>query len=162
LAWFEAVLPRHLEIVYEINRRLLDSVRTRFPGDEGRVERISLIEEGPVKHVRMAHLAIVGSHSTNGVAAIHSQLLRATTVKDLAEFFPEVSSTKTNGAPPRRWLLLANPALADAITQAIGHGWITDLGELNKLKLFADDKRFRDEFRKSKRKAKSRFADWLS
>ena len=88
VAWFEMLLPRQLEIIYEINRRLLDSVRAQFPGDEGRVQRVSLIEEGPVRHVRMANLAIVGSHSTNGVAAIHSQLLRTTTVKDLAEVFP--------------------------------------------------------------------------
>src|SRR5262249_20622857 len=89
LPWFEILLPRHLEIIYEIKRRLLDGVRKRFPGDEGRLARVSVIEEGPVKHVRMANLAIVGSHSTNGVAAIHSRLLRMTTVKDLAELFPE-------------------------------------------------------------------------
>ncbi len=106
VAWFEILLPRHLEIIYEINRRLLDAVRTRFPGDEGRVARVSLIEEGPTKHVRMANLAIVGSHSTNGVAAIHTRLLRTTTVKDLAEMFPERFSNKTNGVTPRRWLLL--------------------------------------------------------
>src|SRR3981081_4188565 len=129
LAWFETLLPRHLEIILEINRRLLDAVRRRFPGEEGRVGRTSLIEEGPNKHVRMANLAIVGSHSTNGVAAIHSALLRSTTVKDLAEMFPERFSNKTNGVTPRRWVLLANPALARAITEAIGDGWITDLGE---------------------------------
>ena len=161
LAWFEALLPRHLEIIYEINRRLLDSVRTRFPGDEGRVQRVSVIEEGPAKHVRMANLAIVGSHSTNGVAAIHSELLRTITVKDLAEMFPERFSNKTNGVTPRRWLLLANPPLAQVITQAIGDGWITDLGELSKLKPLADDKGVRDSFRKAKREAKSQFATWL-
>ena len=161
LAWFERLLPRQLEIIYEINRRLLDSVRTRFPGDEGRVQRVSLIEEGPEKHVRMANLAIVGSHSTNGVAAIHSQLLRTTTVKDLAEMFPERFSNKTNGVTPRRWLLLANPPLARVITEAIGDGWITDLSELKKLKGFADDIGVRDGFRKAKREAKSQFADWL-
>ncbi len=161
LAWFEALLPRHLEIIYEINRRLLDSVRARFPGDEGRVERVSLIEEGPAKHVRMANLAIVGSHSTNGVAAIHSELLRTKTVKDLAEMFPERFSNKTNGVTPRRWLLLANPALAHVITEAIGDGWITDLGELSKLKPLADDKGVRDSFRKAKREAKFQFATWL-
>jgi len=161
LAWFERLLPRQLEIIYEINRRLLDSVRTRFPGDEGRVQRVSLIEEGPEKHVRMANLAIVGSHSTNGVAAIHSQLLRTTTVKDLAEMFPERFSNKTNGVTPRRWLLLANPPLARVITEAIGDGWITDLSELKKLKGFADDVGVRDGFRKAKREAKSQFADWL-
>jgi glycogen phosphorylase len=161
LAWFEMLLPRHLEIVYEINRRLLDSVRRRFPGDEGRVARTSLIEEGPAKHVRMANLAIVGSHSTNGVAAIHSALLRSTTVKDLAEMFPERFGNKTNGVTPRRWLLLANPALARLITGAIGGGWITDLGELSRLTPLADDRGFRDEFRTAKRAAKSAFAQWL-
>src|SRR4029077_11196576 len=161
VAWFETLLPRQLEIIYEINRRLLDSVRTQFPGDEGRVQRVSLIEEGPVKHVRMANLAIVGSHSTNGVAAIHSGLLRSTTVKDLAEMFPERFSNKTNGVTPRRWLLLANPALARLITAAIGDGWITDLGELARLKPLADDRSFRDAFRSAKRAAKSAFAEWL-
>jgi starch phosphorylase len=161
LRWFEALLPRHLEIIYEINRRLLDSVRTRFPGDEGRVERVSLIEEGPARHVRMANLAIVGSHSTNGVAAIHSELLRTTTVKDLAEMFPERFSNKTNGVTPRRWLLLANPALARTITGAIGDKWLTDLGQLGNLKPLADDKSFADNFKKAKREAKSQFVNWL-
>ena len=105
LAWFELLLPRHLEIIFEINRRLLDDVRARFPGDEGRVRRISLIEEGAQRKIRMANLAIVGSHSTNGVAAIHSELLRTMTVKDLAEMFPERFNNKTNGVTPRRWLL---------------------------------------------------------
>jgi starch phosphorylase len=155
------LLPRQLEIIYEINRRLLDSVRTRFPGDEGRVQRVSLIEEGPTKHVRMANLAIVGSHSTNGVAAIHSELLRRNTVKDLAEMFPERFNNKTNGVTPRRWLLLANAPLARVITEAIGEGWITDLGELNKLKPLADDQGIRNGFRKAKREAKSQFAAWL-
>jgi starch phosphorylase len=161
VAWFESLLPRQLEIIYEINRRLLDSVRTQFPGDEGRVQRVSLIKEGPTKHVRMANLAIVGSHSTNGVAAIHSQLLRTTTFKDLAELFPERFSNKTNGVTPRRWLLLANRPLAHVITEAIGDGWITDLGELSKLKQLAEDKSIRDGFRKAKREAKSQFAAWL-
>jgi starch phosphorylase len=161
LAWFEMLLPRHLEIIFEINRRLLGDVRGRFPGDEGRVARTSLIEEGPEKHVRMANLAIVGSHSTNGVAAIHSALLRSTTVKDLAEMFPERFGNKTNGVTPRRWLLLANPALAGMITRAIGSGWITDLDELRKLKRLADDRGFRDAFLAAKRAAKSAFAGWL-
>jgi starch phosphorylase len=161
VAWFEKLLPRHLEIIYEINRRLLYSVRNRFPGDEGRVERISLIEEGPVKHVRMANLAIVGSHSTNGVAAIHSRLLRASTVKDLADMFPERFNNKTNGVTPRRWLRLANQPLFHTIEEAIGDGWITDLSQLNKLKALAGDKALRDGFIKAKRDAKSRFAQWL-
>src|SRR5262249_880987 len=130
-------------------------------GDEGRVRRMSLIEEGPSKHVRMANLAIVGSHSTNGVAAIHSALLRSTTVKDLADMFPERFNNKTNGVTPRRWLHLANPPLARTITDAIGDGWITDLSELAKLKPLADDRGFRDAFRKASRAAKSSFADWL-
>jgi len=161
LAWFEGMLPRHLEIILEINRRLLDAVRTRFTGDEGRVQRISLVEEGSERKIRMANLAIVGSHSTNGVAAIHSGLLRTMTVKDLAEMFPERFNNKTNGVTPRRWLLLANPALAGTITGAIGDGWVTDLGRLNKLKPLAEDSAFRGEVRKAKRDAKSHFADWL-
>jgi glycogen phosphorylase len=161
LAWFEMLLPRHLEIIFEINRRLLDAVRRRFPDDEGRVVRTSVIEEGPTKHVRMANLAIVGTHSTNGVAAIHSALLRSTTVRDLAETFPERFSNKTNGVTPRRWLLLANPALARIISDAIGDGWMTDLGQLERLKPLADDLGFREAVRAAKRTAKSTFAEWL-
>ena len=161
LAWFEMLLPRHLEIIFEINRRFLDAVRTRFPADEERARRMSLVEEGAERKIRMANLAIVGSHSTNGVAAIHSRLLRAVTVKDLAEMFPERFNNKTNGVTPRRWLLLANPALAAAITDAIGDGWMTDLGQLTKLKPLADDKTFRGELHKANREAKSHFADWL-
>jgi glycogen phosphorylase len=161
LAWFEMLLPRHLEIIFEINRRLLDAVRTRFPGDEERVRQISLVEEDGGRKIRMANLAIVGSHSTNGVAAIHSRLLRRMTVKDLAEMFPERFNNKTNGVTPRRWLLLANPALAAIMTEAIGDGWITDLGRLHQLAPLADDKAFRDAFRKAAHQTKSQFADWL-
>jgi starch phosphorylase len=161
LAWFEIMLPRHLEIILEINRRFLDSVRSRFLGDEERIQRVSLVEEGSQRKIRMANLAIVGSHSTNGVAAIHTRLLRATTVKDLAEIYPQRFSNKTNGVTPRRWLLMSNPALSDMITDAIGDGWMTDLSELNKLKPLADDKLLCDEFRKAKREAKTKFADWL-
>ena len=161
LAWFAMLIPRHLEIILEINRRLLDDVRSRFPGDEGRVQRVSLVEEGRERKIRMANLAIVGSHSTNGVAAIHSELLRTTTVEDLAEMFPERFSNKTNGVTPRRWLRLANPPLAHTITDAIGDGWVTDLGELRKLTPLADDASFRQAFRKAKREAKVQFADWL-
>jgi starch phosphorylase len=161
LAWFEALLPRHLEIIFEINRRLLEAVRVRFPDDPGRVQRVSLIEGESDKHIRMANLAIVGSHSTNGVAAIHSELLRTTTVKDLADLFPERFSNKTNGVTPRRWLLLANPSVAAWITRAIGDGWVTDLAELRRLKPLADDKSQRDSYRSAKREAKVRFATWL-
>jgi starch phosphorylase len=162
VAWFEALLPRQLEIIYEINRRLLAAVRSRFPGDERRVQRVSLIEEGAEKHVRMANLAIVGTHSTNGVAAIHSELLRTTTVRDLAELFPERFGNKTNGVTPRRWLLLANPTLARAITAAIGPGWETDLGRLRELTPLADDPAFREGVRQARRDAKARFASWAA
>jgi starch phosphorylase len=158
---FEMLIPRHLEIIYEINRRFLDEVRVRFPGDEGRVVRVSLVEEGSQRKIRMANLAIVGSHSTNGVAAVHSNLLRTTTVRDLAEMYPERFNNKTNGVTPRRWLLQANPKLASAITDAIGNGWITNLSELSALKALASDAGFRDSFLASKREAKVRFANWL-
>jgi glycogen phosphorylase len=161
LKWFETMLPRHLEIILEINRRLLDAVRSRGPIEEGRIERISLIEEGDEKKIRMANLAIVGSHSTNGVAAIHSDLLQKTTVRELAELFPERFNNKTNGVTPRRWLLLANPALAHTISEAIGDAWIRDLDQLEKLKPLAGNKDFRDAFRKAKYEAKSKFSQWL-
>jgi starch phosphorylase len=162
LAWFERLLPRHLEIVLEIDRRLRDEVRSRFPGDGGRVERVSLVEEGVERKIRMANLAIVGSHSTNGVAAIHSGLLRTQTVKDLAELFPERFNNKTNGVTPRRWLLLANPALAGCITEAIGPGWITDLAELAKLRPLSGDAGFREAVRRAKQQAKTELAGWLA
>ena len=136
-------------------------MRSRYPGDEDRVRRVSLIQEGPEKRVRMANLAIVGSHSTNGVAEIHSRLLRATVVRDLAEFFPERFNNKTNGVTPRRWLLLANPDLSGLITEAIGDGWVTDLERLQKLVPLAEDSAFREGFRRSHRAAKARFAAWL-
>jgi starch phosphorylase len=161
VAWFELLPPRLLEIIYEINRRLLDDVRQRFPRDGSRLQRVSLIEEGPAKHVRMANLAVVGSHSTNGVSEIHTRLLRTTTLRDLAEMFPDRFNNKTNGVTPRRWLLLANPPLATAFTQAIGDGWVTDLRQLARLRPLADDAAFRDTFRNAKRHAKSRFAAWV-
>jgi starch phosphorylase len=161
VAWFQIMLPRHLEIIYEINRRTLDEVRSRFPGDVGRVTSISMIEEGNERKVRMANLAIVGTHSTNGVAAIHSRLLRTTTVRDLAEMYPKRFNNKTNGVTPRRWLLLCNPPLAHTITDAIGDGWIRDLRELGKLKGLAGDPGFRDSFGRAKHEAKLQFAAWL-
>jgi starch phosphorylase len=161
IAWFELMLPRQLEIALEINRRFLDDVRQRSPGDERRLERVSLVDEAERK-IRMANLAIIGSHSTNGVAAIHNRLLRATTVKDLAELFPDRFNNKTNGITPRRWLLVANPSLANVITEAIGDGWITDLDKLGELKAFADDAQFRELFLRTKREAKSIFTTWLN
>jgi len=159
--WFEVLLPRHLEIIYEMNRRLLLSVQNRFPGDSRRVMSMSLVEEHPDRTVRMANLAIVGSHSTNGVAAIHSRLLKTTTVRDLAEMFPERFNNKTNGVTPRRWLLLANPSLSTIITETIGSGWITDLNQLSRLKPLASDRSFQEAFLRAKREAKVRFAQWL-
>lgn len=161
LRWFELMLPRHMEIILDINQRLVDEVRARFPGEEDRVRRVSLVEEGGERNIRMANLAIVGSHSTNGVAAIHSRLLRTVTLKDLADLFPDRFNNKTNGITPRRWLLLANPALAGCITQAIGDGWVTDLGNLAKLTSFAGDAGFRDAVIGAKRQSKTRFTDWL-
>jgi starch phosphorylase len=161
LAWFEALLPRHLEIIYEINHRFLDSVGQRFPNDNQRLASVSLIEETSPRKVRMANLAIIGSHSTNGVAQIHSRLLRTNTVRDLAELFPERFNNKTNGVTPRRWLLQANPNLAQLISQTIGDAWINDLNELNRLKSMADDKRFCNDFRRTKREAKAQFSNWL-
>jgi starch phosphorylase len=165
LAWFEEMLPRHLEIIFEINRRLLDAVRARVPGGEGAIEeivqRVSLVDEEAGRKIRMANLAIVGSHSTNGVAAIHSGLLRTITVKELASIFPERFNNKTNGVTPRRWLLLSNPSLANIITEAIGDGWITDLSQLRRLTPLADDQAFRSAFLKAKRDSKVRFSQWL-
>jgi starch phosphorylase len=161
LDWFQDMLPRHLEIIYEINRRFLAEVRNRFPNDEGRVQRVSLVDENDGRKIRMANLAIVGSHSTNGVAAIHSELLRETTVRDLAEIFPERFNNKTNGVTPRRWMLLANPALSETITEAIGGGWITDLSHLSKLRPLADNKDLHRAFLKAKHDAKRLFVDWL-
>lgn len=159
--FFEQTCPRLLEIIYEINNRLLQEVRDHFPGDEERVLRVSLIEEMSERHVRMANLAIAGTHSTNGVAQIHSDLLRTRVVSDFAELYPERFNNKTNGVTPRRWLLLANPPLASLITDAIGTNWITDLTELTKLRPLADNAEFRSEFLLTKRQAKQSFADWL-
>jgi len=158
--WFELMLPRHLEIILEIDRRLREEVQTRWPGDNGRIERIAIVEQG--NHlVRMAHLAIAGSHSTNGVAEIHSKLLRNVTVSDLAELYPDRFNNKTNGVTPRRWLLLSNPGLAECISEAIGDRWIANATDLERLRSLADDSGFISAVQTAKRKAKVRFADWL-
>ena len=159
--FFELVCPRLLEIVYEINRRFLIDVQEQHPGDQDRVQRMNLIEDGGERHIRMAHLAIVGTHSTNGVARIHSDLLRTRVVTDFAEMFPARFNNKTNGVTPRRWLAMANPDLARLITEAIGDGWITDLSQLRQLLPLADDAGFRASFAKTKQSAKESFADWL-
>jgi glycogen phosphorylase len=159
--FFEVVCPRLLEITYEINRRFLDDVRQRYPGDVAKVQRMSLIGEKPARQVRMANLAIAGTHSTNGVAAIHSELVRTQLVPDFAEMFPQRFNNKTNGVSPRRWLLLANPELSRLIIESIGDKWITDLSELRKLLPLIEDSEFRVRFRHAKRDAKIRFANWL-
>lgn len=159
--FFEAVCPRLLEIIYEINRRFLDWVRGRFPLDEERVRRMSLIGDGTTHQVRMANLAVVGTHSTNGVAAIHSELLRTRVLADFAEMFPERFNNKTNGVTPRRWLRACNPGLAKLITEAVGDGWVTDLDRLRGLAPLADDGAFRQQFQHGKRAAKVQFAEWL-
>jgi starch phosphorylase len=159
--FFEMVCPRLLEIVYEINRRFLESVQQRYPGDRERARRISLIEESSGRQVRMANLAILGTHSTNGVAQIHSDLLRTRVVADFADLFPERFNNKTNGVTPRRWLLLANPDLSELVTEGVGDGWVTDLSQLRRLLPLADDAAFRRRFSKAKQAAKERFASWL-
>lgn len=147
---FGRLLPRHLEIIYEINRRFLGEVRARFPGDEARVARLSIIGEWPEKRVRMAHLACVGSHAINGVAELQSTLLKERVLHDFAALWPEKFSNKTNGVTPRRFLKLANPALADLITDRIGDGWLTDLEQLAGLEPFVDDPAFRAAWRQVK------------
>src|ERR1039457_6263912 len=129
-ALFDSLLPRHMEIVDEINRRHLDNVRQKFPGDGQRAQRLSLIDESGDKHVRMAHLAALGSHAINGVAALHTELLKTRVLRDFYELTPEKFSNKTNGVTPRRWMVLSNPRLTDTLTAKIGHGWIHDLDQL--------------------------------
>jgi glycogen phosphorylase len=159
--FFELACPRLLEIIYEINRHFLLDVEHRYAGDAQRLAGLSLIEESLPRHVRMAHLAIVGTHSTNGVAQIHSDLLRTRVVSDFAEMFPNRFNNKTNGVTPRRWLLTANPDLANLITEAIGDGWVTDLGQFRRLEPLAEDGNFRAQLLQAKRAAKQRFASWL-
>jgi starch phosphorylase len=158
VALLERVLPRHLQIIYEINRRFLERVATAWPGDIGRLQRMSLIEDGDPKQVRMAHLSIVGSHSVNGVSALHSQLIQTTLAPDFYALWPERFNNKTNGVTPRRWLLHANPALAALITDAIGDGWITNLERLRDLEPYATDSTFREDFRAVKHANKKRLA----
>src|SRR5262249_23099951 len=136
-------------------------VRNHYPGDQARVARMSLIEEGAQKKVRMAHLAIVGSHSTNGVAAIHTELLKETVVADFAQMYPGKFNNKTNGVTQRRWLLAANPELSQVITSAIGTSWVADFDQIAKLKPLSSDAAFIAAFRDAKRKARLRFTDWL-
>ncbi len=144
---FGDLLPRHLEIVYEINRRFLDEVRARFPGDDDRLARMSIIEEGSPRQIRMAHLASVGSFAINGVAELHSRLLRERTLHDFAELWPKRFQNKTNGATPRRFMRLANPRLSELITSKIGDGWLSNLDLLSELEAHVEDPEFRADWR---------------
>ncbi|MDT8406671.1 MAG: glycogen/starch/alpha-glucan phosphorylase [Methylococcales bacterium] len=159
---FEQLLPRLLEIIYEINSKFLAQVSAHWPSDVERMARMSLIEEGYEKQVRMAYLAIVGSFSVNGVAELHSKLLKQGLFKDFYELWPDKFNNKTNGVTPRRWLAAANPDLAELITETIGDGWVTDLSQLEKLKPFADDSAFRARWREIKQTNKQRLVDYKS
>lgn len=161
LALFRSLLPRHLEIIFEINRRFLDDVRVKFPNDDGRLRRISLIDENGERSVRMAHLATVGSHAINGVAKLHSRLLKEDVLHDLFEMYPERFSNKTNGITPRRWLALANPALAQLITSRIGDQWVRNLNHLRKLEDHIDDSVFRNTWRQSQQRVKQQLVDYI-
>jgi len=155
---FGQVLPRHLEIVYEINRRFLDGVRLRFPYDQEKVSRLSLIDETGERYVRMANLACVGSHAINGVAALHTDLLREYLLHDFHELDPEKITNKTNGVTPRRWIALANPGLAALLAEKIGEGWIRDLEKIRAIEKFADNPSFRRAWIKVKRANKETLA----
>jgi starch phosphorylase len=152
------VLPRHLEIIYEINHRFLKKIESVWPGDVERMQRMSLIEESADPQIRMAHLAIVGSQSVNGVAAVHSELVKTELVPDFFELWPEKFNNKTNGVTPRRWLHSANPKLSELITESIGDSWVTDLDELRGLEKFADDGAFQDQFLAAKNSNKENVA----
>jgi starch phosphorylase len=159
---FERLLPRHLQIIYEINARFLRDVATAHPLDVNRLQRMSIIEEGETKHIRMAHLAIVGASSVNGVSKLHTELLRTRVLRDFAEHTPEKFNNKTNGITPRRWLLKANPPLAKLLTEAIGDRWITDLERLSEIERFADDASFRQRFQAAKQYNKTMLARYIA
>ncbi len=161
VSMFEQYLPRHLGIIYEINDHLMRQVMDRFPGDTAKLSRMSIIEEGPVKQIRMAHLAITGSHSVNGVAKIHTKLVETTLVPDFYEMWPEKFNNKTNGVTPRRWLLDSNQGLSKFITKHIGDGWITDLSELKKLEPLAEDDVVLDEINAIKLENKKQLAKMI-
>jgi len=155
---FGALLPRHLEIVYEINRRFLEEVRAKYPDDGARLARLSIIDESGPRSVRMANLATVGSHAVNGVAQLHSELLKQTVLRDFAELWPEKFCNVTNGVTPRRFVALSNPGLTKLITSRIGDGWLQDLNRLRALESLADDAEFQQEWRKVKLANKKRLA----
>jgi starch phosphorylase len=157
----ESLLPRHMQIIYEINHRFLEEIRHRHPGDMDRLRRMSLIDETGTRRVRMAHLAIVGSHKVNGVAKLHTELMKSTIFKDFDEFYPGKIVNMTNGVTPRRWVNQTNPALSSLISKRIGRGWLTDLSKLKKLIPLAEEDSFREEYRLVKKANKERLADWI-
>ncbi|HPJ37105.1 MAG TPA: glycogen/starch/alpha-glucan phosphorylase [Spirochaetota bacterium] len=157
----ETVLPRHIMIIYEINRRFLETIKKLYPGDTNRLHRMSIIAEGPEKQVRMAHLAIVGSHSLNGVAALHTEILKANIFRDFYEIWPEKFNNKTNGITQRRWLKLCNPGLSSLISSKIGDAWTTDLYDLKKIIPFADDPAFQEQWQSVKRHNKELLAEYI-
>jgi starch phosphorylase len=161
IALFQELLPRHLEIIYEINRRLLGEVQRKFPGDSGRIRRLSLIDEDGERYVRMANLAAVGSHAVNGVAALHSELLKKDVLKGMYEMYPERFSNKTNGITPRRWLALSNPGLAKLISGKIGADWVADLDHLRKLEDYSDNAGFREQWRDTQHAVKKDLVDFV-
>jgi len=158
LPLFSSLLPRHIEIIYEINRRFLDEVRSKFPGDDARIARVSIIDEHDQKYVRMANLATIGSHAVNGVAALHSELLKSTTLHDFYEMWPEKFFNITNGVTPRRWLAFSNPDLSKLISSKIGDAWITHEEELHRLEPLAEDADFRSIWRQVKHSCKQQLA----
>lgn len=158
---FERLLPRHLQIIYEINRRFLEHVMWLYPGDIEKVRRVSIVEEGEYKQIRMAHLAIIGSHSVNGVSELHSHLIKTTLVPDFYDLFPHKFNSKTNGVTPRRWLKQANPRLSQLIDETIGSGWVTDLNQLRALEPYADNQEFQEQFRQAKLLNKLRLAHYI-
>lgn len=155
------LLPRHMEIIYEINERLLDEIKKKYPGDDEKLKGMSVIEEGPVKYIRMANLAIVGSHSVNGVAELHTKILRERIFKDYDEFYPKKFNNKTNGITPRRWLNHCNPFLSELITKHIGDRWVKKLDLLKKLIPLAKDREFQKKWQEVKRKNKIRLAEYI-
>lgn len=157
----EKVLPRHLSIIYEINARFLEDVRKKMPKDPKRLGRMSIVEEGEIKSIRMANLSIIGSHSVNGVAELHSNILKESVFKDFFEMWPTKFNNKTNGITQRRWLKLCNPELSDLITETIGEKWVKDLFELKKLEKHIDNKKFRERFAAIKRENKVSFAKYI-
>lgn len=162
VALFERLLPRHLQIIYEINHRFLEQVRQRFPGDDALLRRVSLIDEAGGRRVRMAHLAFVGSHKVNGVAALHTRLMRETIFADFDRIWPDKIVNMTNGITPRRWLNQANPGLAGLITRHLGRAWLKDLDALNGLVVLADDAGFHAEFAAVKQANKERLAELIA